>query len=136
MLSPGGLHVTNSLVNVGTLLLSGNASLYVGGTFTNTGTLDIMTWNGTLPPGFMNLGTVLDRSLIAISAYGLDGTNFNTSIQGYHRHNYQLQSCDNLGSGTWQNIGSAVAGANAPINFSHSGGAGAQQRFYRVTVSP
>jgi len=136
VLSSGGLRVTNTLVNAGTLLLSGNASLSVGGTFTNTGTLDIMTWNGTLPVGFVNLGTVLDRSLITISSYGLNGTNFNATIQGYPQHDYQLQYCDNLNGGLWQNTGSAVAGANTPINFIHSGGAGAQQRFYRIMVSP
>lgn len=95
-----------------------------------------MTWNGTLPPGFMNLGTILDRSLIAISSFGLNGTNFNATIQGYHQHNYQLQSCDNLASNNWQNIGAAVAGANAPINFSHTGGTAVQQRYYRVAVNP
>lgn len=134
--SPGGLRVTNDLVNAGTMLLSGNASLFVGDTFTNTGTLDIMTWNGTLPPGFVNLGTVLDRSLIVINSYGLNGTNFNATIQGYTRHNYQLQYCDDLSGGSWQNAGAPVAGANAPINFTHSGGAIAQQKFYRVMVSP
>jgi hypothetical protein len=136
VLSSGGLRVTNNLVNAGTLLLSGNASLYVGGSFTNTGTLDIMTWSGTLPPGFVNLGTVLDPGLIAISSFGLNGTNFNATIQGYHQHSYQLQYCDDLASNNWQNVGAAVAGANAPIIFSHSGGAGAQHRYYRVAVNP
>lgn len=136
VLSSGGLRVTNSLVNAGNLLLSGNASLYVGGSFTNTGTLDIMTWNGTLPPSFVNLGTILDRSLITINSFGLSGTNFSATIQGYHQHNYQLQYCDDLASANWQNIGTPVAGANAPINFSHTGGAGAQQRYYRVAVNP
>jgi len=136
VLSPGGLRVTNNLVNAGTLLLSGNASLNVGGTFTNTGTLDIMTWNGTLPASFVNLGTVLDRSLITLSSFGVSGTNFIVTIQGYAKHNYQLQYRDDLGSGSWENVDSAIAGANAPINFIHSGGATAVERFYRVLVSP
>jgi hypothetical protein len=136
VLSPGGLYVTNNLVNAGTLLLSGNAALTVSGTFTNTGTLDIMTWNGTLPGGFLNLGTVLDRSLIVVTSFGVSGTNFTTTIQGYTKHNYQLQYRDDLGSGSWQNVGLAVTGANAPINFTHANGATASQRFYRVAVNP
>jgi hypothetical protein len=136
VLTSGSLRVTNNLINDGTLLLSGNASLEVGGAFTNTGTLDIMTWNGTLPPGLVNAGTILYRSLIAISSFGLEGTNFNATIQGYNKHTYRLQYCDDLGSGNWQSVGAAVAGTNAPIQFTHSGGAGAEQRFYRVAVNP
>ncbi|NOS70685.1 MAG: hypothetical protein HOP33_12235, partial [Verrucomicrobia bacterium] len=96
VLSPAGLRVTNNFANSGTLLLSGNASLHVGGTFTNTGTLDIMTWNGTLPGGFVNLGTVLDRNLIVMTSFGVSGTNFTATIQGYVGHNYQLQYRDGV----------------------------------------
>ncbi|TAK98152.1 MAG: hypothetical protein EPO07_12285 [Verrucomicrobia bacterium] len=136
VLSPGGLRVTNSLVNAGTMLLSGNATLYVGGTFTNTGTLDLMTWNGTLPVGFVNTGTVLDHSLVKLTSPAVSGANFTAAIQGYAKHSYQLQYRDDLAGGNWQNIGSAVNGSNAPINFTHTAGATAAQRFYRVMVNP
>lgn len=131
-----GLRVTNSLVNRGTLRLTGNASLYAGGTFTNTGTLDVMTWSGSLPVGLVNLGTILDRSLIVVSAYGLSGTNFTATIQGYAGHNYQLQYRDELTSGAWQNVGAAVAGIGAPVVFTHIGGGVGGQRLYRVAVNP
>jgi hypothetical protein len=134
--SPGSLRVTNSLVNRGTLRLTGNASLFTGGSFTNTGTLDIMTWNGTLPAGLVNTGTILNRSLIIISSSEVSGSNFTATIQGYAGHNYQLQYCDDLASGSWQNVGSRAAGAGVPINFAHSGGGAGQQRFYRVAVNP
>lgn len=134
--SGGGLHVTNNFVNAGKLLLSGNATFTVGGTFTNTGTLDIMTWNRTLPAGFVNQGTILDRSLIAISSFGWNGTNFTASIHGYDKHSYQLQYCDALGSTNWHDVGAPVGGANAPISFSHPGGAASQQLYYRVAVDP
>jgi hypothetical protein len=134
--SPGSLRVTNSLVNRGTLRLTGSASLFVGGSFTNTGTLDIMTWSGTLPAGLVNTGTILDRSSITISSSGVSGTNFTATIQGYPGHDYRLQYRDDLASGSWQNVGSSVAGAGVPINFTHSGGGAGQQRFYRVAVSP
>jgi hypothetical protein len=134
--SSAGLRVTNNILNNGTFRLTGSASLYVGGTFTNNGTLDILTWNGTLPGNFVNNGTVLDHSSLALSSSGLNGADFHTTIQGYAGHNYQLQSCDALTGRVWQNIGPAVAGSDAPINFTHSGGATAQQRFYRVLVTP
>lgn len=134
VISPGGLHVTNNLVNYGTMQLSGNAPFHVGGAFTNYGTLDIMTWNGALPSGFVNLGTVRDRSLIAINAFGVSGTNFTVRIRGYTGHTYQLQYCDNLAGGSWQNVGTPVAGTGVQIDFTHSGGATAQHRYYRVSV--
>jgi len=134
--SPGSLRVTNSLVNRGSLRLTGNASLFAGGSFTNTGTLDIMTWSGTLPARLVNTGTILHRSLIAIGSFGVSGTNFTATIQGYPGHYYQLQYRDELTSGSWQNVGLSVADAGVPINFTHNGGGSGQQRFYRVAVSP
>lgn len=134
--SSAGLRVTNSLVNRGTLRLTGNASLWVGGSFTNTGVLDALTWNGTLPPGLVNTGTILDRSLIKITAFQINGTNFQVTVQGYTGHNFQLQYCDNPATGAWQNLGASIPGTGAPINLGHPGGAASQQRFYRVAVNP
>jgi hypothetical protein len=130
----GTLEVDTNLVNDGTLRLTGQASLNVPGSFTNNGLLDIMTWTGTLPAGFMNNGTVLDRSLIRVASATANGPDIQVTIQGYTGHNYQLQYRDSLLDGTWQNIGLSVAGANALITLTHTGGATAQQRFYRVVV--
>ena len=120
----------------GTLRLTGPGSITLadGGTFTNAGTLDIMTWNGTLPAGFMNTGTILDRSLIQLNSFGVNGSDVQVKIQGYRGHAYQLQCRDDLSSGTWQNIGIPVGGADALITLTHTNGASAQQRFYRVAV--
>ena len=134
LVSGNGTLTTSNLINTGTLRLTGNAGLNVTGTFTNTGTLDVMTWSGSLPAGLVNLGTILDRSLIVMTEYGVSGTNFTATIQGYPGHNYQLQYRDAITSGTWQNVGSPVAGANIPIVFTHPNGAASQQRFYRMTV--
>ena len=128
------LEVDTNLVNNGTLRLTGAATLTAGGTFTNNGVLDIMTWTGTLPAGFVNQGTVLDRSLLRMSSAVPAGPDFQVTIQGYTGHNYQLQYRDDLPGGSWTSIGAPVAGANAPIVLIHSGGATAQRRFYRVAI--
>jgi hypothetical protein len=130
----GQLVVTDNLVNNGTLRLTGAAALTVGGALTNNGVLDIMTWSGSLPPAFVNNGTVLDRSLIRVTSPTVVGADFQVTIQGYAEHNYQLQYRDDLGSGTWQNFGASIAGTNAPIAFIHPSGAAAARRFYRVAV--
>jgi hypothetical protein len=133
--SSATLEVDNNLVNNGTLRLTGTAALTAVGGFTNNGLLDIMTWTGTLPPGFVNNGTVLDRSAIQITSTAVNGPDVQVAIQGYTGHGYQLQYRDSLSNGTWQNVGVSVAGANAPIVLTHTGGATAQQRFYRVAVN-
>ena len=132
--STAGSLITSNLVNNGMLRLTGAAGLNVSGTFTNTGTLDVMTWSGTLPDGLVNTGTILDRSLIRITDVSPSGTDFQVTIQGYTGHNYQLQYRDEIATGTWQNVGSPVAGADAPITFTHTNGAAGDQRFYQVSV--
>jgi DUF1680 family protein len=132
----GSVFGTGSLVINGTLRLVGNASIAASLTVTNHGTLDIMTWNGSLPAGFVNQGTVLTRSLIQLGPGQVNGSDFMAQVQGYSGHVYQLQACDNLSSPAWVNVGSAVAGTNAPILLVHPGGAGITRRFYRLSVSP
>lgn len=130
----GALNVTSNLINNGTLRLKGSAPLTIPGTLTNNGLVDIMTWTGTLPAGFVNNGTVLDRSAIQILSATVNGSNFVATIHGYSGHNYQLQGRSDLSEEAWQNIGSSASGSNALIDLTHSGGAATQQRFYRVAV--
>lgn len=133
-ITTGGSLITSNLLNQGMLRLTGAAALTVTGTFTNSGTLDVMTWGGTLPAGLVNTGTILPRSIITIANATRSGTNVQATIQGYVGHNYQLQYRPTLTSGSWQNVGSPNAGANAPITFTHTNGASGAQGFYRVAV--
>jgi Immunoglobulin domain/Bacterial TSP3 repeat len=133
--SAGTLNTSNVLNN-GTLRLTLQAGLNLSGTFTNNGLLDIMTWSGTLPPGFVNHGTIRDRSLIQVTSPQVSGSDFRATIQGYAGHNYQLQRCNDLPGGAWQNIGAPVSGAEAPINFTDSGSVTNARRFYRMMVYP
>jgi hypothetical protein len=132
----GAFSGSGSVVVDGILRLVGNATMAAGIAFTNNGTLDIMTWSGTLPSGFVNNGTVLDRSLIRISAANIRTNNFKLTIQGYLGHTYQFQYRDNLLSGSWQNLGAPLAGNDAPITFTDSNGVTSSNRFYRVAIGP
>jgi autotransporter-associated beta strand protein len=62
----GSLTVTGNITNDGTMLLTSDAVLEVGGNFTNNGVLDIRSWSGTLPPNFVNNGTILSNPLIVL----------------------------------------------------------------------
>lgn len=131
----GSLTGSGSLTNSGTLRLVGDATLAFTGAFTNTGILDIMTWSGTLPAGFVNQGIVLGRSAVKIDSCRLSGPAFSVSLTTYTGHFYQLQSSENL-SGPWQDIGPAHTGNNAPATLTDPTGATATRRFYRVSLNP
>jgi hypothetical protein len=132
----GSFSGSGSIQVNGTLRLVGNASISSGIALTNNGTLDIMTWSGTLPAGFVNHGTVLTRSLLKVDNCQVTSADFTLSMHGYSGHTYQLQYRDDLGTGSWQNISSPVNGADAVFTLTHSGGAAAGKGFYRVSVSP
>lgn len=134
--STAHLRVTNNLENSGVLRLTGNAGLFVGGRFTNTGTLDLLTWSGTLPDGFANTDTVLDRSLLRLSGCRLSGGDVEVEMPGCPGHTYQLQYHDALPGADWQNAGPVIPGTGSPLKLRHAGGAMGAQRFYRVTVDP
>jgi autotransporter-associated beta strand protein len=125
-----------TIVNDGTLRLVGDATLPAGINLVNNGTLDVMTWRGGLPAGFVNNGIVLDRSAVAIRRLAIEGADVKMSIHGYPGHVYQLQVRDRLTSGTWTNAGAPVSGADAEIDFTRPGDAGRGSCFYRVAVDP
>lgn len=132
----GNFTGTGTIVNDGTLRLVGNATLPPGITLTNNGTLDVMTWQGTLPAGFVNNGVVLDRSAIGIKQFAVQGSDVKARIHGYSGHTYQLQARDSLDSGSWVNVGSPVTGVDADIDFTQVGDANQAKRFYRFVVGP
>jgi hypothetical protein len=132
----GAVTVAAGLTNSGTLRLLANAQLNIGGAFRNTGTLDIMTWSGTLPPGFVNSGVLLDRTAIKVTSCAVAGGDFKVTIMGYAGHSYQLQYANGLRPALWTNLGIAQAGTQAPLVLTHTSGMAASQRFYRVAVDP
>ena len=107
----------------------------ITGTFTNTGVLDLMTWNGTLPAGFVNNGIVLDHSKVKVDSFEKSGGIFTLTITGYAGHTYQLQRTSNL-AGAWENVGTARSGNNDPITFTDSPTVAVGSRFYRVMLNP
>ncbi len=55
----GALTVSGDFTNRGLVRLTGGARLAIGGVFTNTGVVDLIDADQTLPPGFVNQGLVL-----------------------------------------------------------------------------
>jgi hypothetical protein len=131
----GRITGNGSLTVTGTLRLVGDASLDFTGPFINNGILDIMTWNGTLPAGFVNNGIVLDRSKVKVDSFEKAGNAFSVTLKAYSGHAYQLQRSESL-SGAWQDIGLLRQGDDATITLTDPDGADGGRCFYRVSVAP
>lgn len=72
------------------------------------------------------------HSSSTISLSGSSGTlSFNSPVPG---HTYQLQYCDDLASGTWQNNGAAQVGDTANLQFQLPVNVGSPRRFYRIQI--
>ncbi|MEO5914566.1 MAG: MBG domain-containing protein [Luteolibacter sp.] len=132
------LQISGDATNHGVLRLFGDAVLDVGGTMTNSGTIDIINWNGSLPAGWVNAGTVLDRSSVKVSSTQWSPAEFLLAVPSYQGHFYQVETSSQVG-GPWSDSGTPVAGTGvaaspAPLQFSLTPGGTA--RFYRVAVTP
>ncbi len=134
-----GTHVVFSdATNNGVLRLFGDAVLDITGNFTNTGIIDIINWNGTLPPGLINTGTILDISAVRPTATTSDETQIHFSIPGFAGHLYQLESSPDLG-GIWSPIDDPVPGSGSPSSpptLEFNSLLDGPKRFYRVRVTP
>jgi hypothetical protein len=132
------LQITGDATNNGVLRLFGDSILNVTGTFTNNGVIDIINWNGTLPPSMINTGTILDRTAHRVLATATHSTQFSLSVPGFAGHLYQLESSVDL-TGPWTPLGDSVAGtgdAENPPLLQFTPDLNGPRRFYRVAVVP
>ncbi len=132
--SGGALTVGGAITNQGTLSLLGNAQLNLGGALINNGVLDIMTWSGTLPPGLVNNGSILDRNAVKVDSCSVVGRDFHLTIMGYAGHSYQLQYTSILRPTSWTNLGASQAGNQSSLVFVHTNAVSVSQGFYRMAV--
>ena len=131
----------DSIRNEGALILKGEADLEVVGTFANDGFLDLLSYFGSLPAGFVNNGSILDRTNAnSATSIAVDGNKVSISIPGYAGHSYQLQSSTTLQPDDWQNLGtpssgSGLNGVSVPLDFSDADALlGSKWKFYRHII--
>ncbi len=134
--SGGQLTVSGNVTNSATLRLTGNAQLNVSGVLVNTGVLDIINWNGALPAGFVNQGTVLGSSSVQVKNCSFNNHVCSLTVKGYEGHIYQLQRTSSLHPAAWTDIGSGQTGSGVDLVFSHTNLPGIGAGFYRVEVLP
>lgn len=134
----GILHIGGNAVNHGLLILTGDAVLDISGIFTNTGTIDIINWTGTLPVGLINSGIFLDRTAIRVISTQATATHFIMSVPGYVGHNYQVEANTAL-TDPWLPLGSPESGMGTmanPLPLTFTVALDGLHRFYRVVVTP
>ena len=134
-LGGGQFFGAGDVVNNGTIRFASSGVLTTTGTFTNNGLLDLLTSTNSLPPNFINNGTVILNTDRRILSVGKAGANFSCTAWGYAGHSYRLERADTL-AGPWTPIGGMQPGAGAMLTFTDTGGATGAARFYRVSVSP
>jgi autotransporter-associated beta strand protein len=131
----GLLSVSGGITNNGIFKESGTSSIALTGTFVNDGVLDLINAPSTLPPNFVNNGTVLYASNMLVQQVSVSGTTFNVGIESYLEHNYQLQRATSISNATWTNVGASQAGNGSTLEFTDPSITGTQG-FYRIMVSP
>jgi hypothetical protein len=133
VVTTGGLSVNTG----STLRLAGGATLNSsGGTFTNNGTLDILTGSFSAPGGFINNGVVIDSSSLRVKSVSLASGTMTLLIDSYTGHTYQLQRSTTPDAAGFANTGSTQDGATgSTLTFTYGGVTGAQG-YFRVVVNP
>lgn len=138
IVSTAPLHIAENVTNNGILRLYGDAVLDITGTLTNTGVIDIINWNGALPPAMINSGTILDRSSHRILSTTTTSTQITLKFPAYEGHLYQLESTDDL-SAAWSPSGPSFTVSGNPLNppiLQFSNPMNVPRHFYRIAVKP
>jgi len=129
------LTLTGAVTNNGTMRITGGTQLIASGPFVNNGLLDIINAAGSLPPGFVNNGVVLDSTSVRVLQSAVVGQDFLAQILSVFGHTYQLQRSASLSPASWSDIGLSQSGTGASLMFTNSGALAQPQGFYRFKVN-
>lgn len=137
LLSSCGTNITfnGPVTNNGTMRLTAGTQLNATGVFVNNGLLDIINSTGSLPPGFVNHGVVLDSSSVQVSQIFISGTDVQVQIYAAVSHTYQLQSSGSLNPTNWSDIGASQSGTGGALTFTNNSALAQPQGFYRFKVN-
>jgi len=137
VVSSCGTNITFSgaVTNNGTMRLTAGTQLNAAGPFVNNGLLDLINAAGSLPPGFVNHGVVLDSSSVQVSQVFISGTDVQVQIFSAADHTYQLQRSGSLNPASWGDIGASQSGTGGVLTFTDNSALIQPQGFYRFKVN-
>ena len=137
VVSSCGTNITFSgaVTNNGTMRLTAGTQLNAAGPFVNNGLLDLINAAGSLPPGFVNHGVVLDSGSVQVSQIFISGTDVQMQILSAAGHTYQLQRSGSLNPASWGDIGASQSGTGGVLIFTDNLALIQPQGFYRFKVN-
>lgn len=124
-----------AVTNNGTMRLTGGTQLSATGPFVNNGLLDIINAAGSLQPGFVNHGVVLDSSSVHVLQIFISGTDVQVQIFSAAGHTYQLQRSGSLNPANWGDMGASQSGTGGVLTFTDISALIQPQGFYRFKVN-
>ena len=129
------LTINGAVTNNGTMRITAGTQLIASGPFVNNGLLDIINAAGSLPPGFVNNGVVLDSSSVVVSQISFSGPDVQVQILSAVGHTYQLQRSGSLAPANWLPVGASQSGTGGVLTFTNSAALAQPQGFYRFQVN-
>lgn len=116
-------------------VLRGDAALQPGMLLRNSGVVDILSWEGSLPPNFINDGFVREKFSLTVVASEFTVDAVDLTFFGFPGHLYQLEESSDLEESNWASVASPFEGSDSLIIHTESVSADAP-RFFRLTVDP
>lgn len=131
---PNGLAFTGLVVNQGIIRFKSGAAFAPTGPLVNHGIIDVISAGSVaFPPGFVNEGTILDRTSIRATLAKV-GNSISVGLSpAYAAHRYTVERSVSLDSNTFGGfISSSVLNSTQPLYFIFSDDV--PQRFYRIRI--
>ena len=137
------LVVAGPFVNNGTMRFTNGARLRVtspANQVVNTGTIDVISGQLSLPVGFVNNGVVIDSSVVRVKQVSRPGGAVAVQIDGYPGHTYRLQRSTSLSATAFADVPGSdpqanPAGASNVVTLTFTDASPATgEGFYRVVV--
>ena len=129
------LTINGAVTNNGTMRITAGTQLIASGPFVNNGLLDIINAAGSLPPGFVNNGVVLDSSSVLVSQISIAGQDVQVQILSALGHSYQLQRSGSIAPASWLPVGGSQSGTGGVLTFTNASALVQPQGFYRFQVN-
>ena len=123
------------VTNNSTMRISAGTPFTATGPFVNNGILDIINAAGSLPPGFVNHGVVLDSASVRILGLTLIDHDVRLRIQSTPGHTYQLQRANAIDPAAWLDSGATQPGTGGLLDFTNSATITPPGVFYRFRVN-
>lgn len=133
---PQTLTLTGQVLNDGLLRASHGAILdaSAAASFTNYGLIDIISGTFRPPADFVNLGVILDASVVQVRSTTRSGGTVTVTIDSHTGHTYRLQRRTSLSSGSFADVGAPQTGQTGQVLSFQDQNASGTSGFYRVAV--